>query len=135
MAGGVGEYFGERMLYKLLGATDFTPPGTWYAALFTAAPTDAGGGTEVTGGSYGRIAVTNNTTNFPLPSGSAEVDSGADINFGTASASWGTVVAFALFDASSGGHMGVWGLLSVPTLINTGSSFKITTSNLIVTQA
>lgn len=129
MAGGVGYVHAKKMLAKLLGGTDFTPETTWYAALMTTAPTDAGGGVEVSGGSYARVAVANNTTNFPAPGATPEIDTGADIDWGTATANWGTIVAIAFYDASSGGNLGPWGPISVPTLINSGSSFKVTSGN------
>lgn len=131
MAGGVGYHYGKLIADFLLGSGT---PATWYAALFTAAPTDAGGGTEVTGGSYARVAVTNNATSFPgAATGPVESDSGVLIDWGTATAGWGTIVAVGLFDASSGGNLGPWLMLSVATLINSGSSFKITSGNLKVT--
>ena len=34
-----------------------TRPTAWYVALYTAAPNDAGGGTEVSGGAYARQSV------------------------------------------------------------------------------
>jgi hypothetical protein len=134
MAGGVGQFFANLLLDKLLGAQNFTPPATWYAALMTAAPSDTGGGTEVSGGSYARVAVTNNTTNFPSAS-SASLSTGATIDWGTATANWGTITHVAFYDASSGGNLGPWGPLSVATLINSGSSFKITAGNGVFTQA
>ena len=46
-----------------------TPPATFYVGLFTAAPTDAGGGTEVTGGGYARAAITRATGSWTAASG------------------------------------------------------------------
>ena len=41
-------------------------PATLYIGLYSAAPdADGTGGTELSGGSYARAAVTNNTTNWP----------------------------------------------------------------------
>lgn len=134
MAGGIGTTYANYLLSKLLGATNFTPPATWYAALMTAAPTDAGGGTEVSGGSYARIAVTNNTTNFPAAS-AGSLATGAQIDWGTATANWGTITHVAFYDASTAGNLGPWGPLSVATLINNGSSFKVTAGNGVFTQA
>ena len=76
-------------------------------AAYTASPTDAGGGTEVTGGSYARVAYTNNATNFPAASGGAK-SNGTLIAWAAATASWGTVVAVAGLDAASGGNFGFW---------------------------
>src|SRR5690242_9509514 len=118
MAGGIGQFFANKILAKLLGATDFTPPATWYAAMMTANPTDAGGGTEATGGGYARVAVTNNTTNFPAPS-SGSLSTGATIDWGTFSADLGTIVGVAFYDASSSGNLGPWAPLSTSrTVLN-----------------
>lgn len=87
----------NAVLDHVLGKTTYTAPATLYAALFTAAPSDSGGGTEVTGGSYARVAITNNTTNFPNASGGSK-SNGTAITFPTATANWGTVTHIALLD-------------------------------------
>lgn len=89
-----------------------TPPTSIYVALFTVAPTDvAGSGTEVTGGSYARQAVTCGTSGTGAGSGWTEttpttnITNTADITFPVITASWGTVVSVGVFDALSGGNM------------------------------
>ena len=129
MAGGLGNHFGQQILDLLLGDQSFTPPGTWYAALMTANPTDAGGGTEVSGGSYARIAVTNNTANFPSASSSAVMNTGTTMDWGVATANWGTIVGIAFYDAASGGNLGPWGPLSVNKTVNNGDGFKVVAGN------
>lgn len=122
----MSDYLENKVLDHLLGVTTYTSPGTLYIALFTAAPTDAGGGTEVTGGSYARKAVTNNTTNFPNASAGAKSLNVAH-TFVTATASWGTVVAWGLFDASSGGNLLWWADLTASQVVPSGgiSSFAV----------
>lgn len=108
------------------GANDLAP-ATYYLALFTAAPTDAGGGTEVSGGSYVRKAVTNNATNFPAAALVGDLATKLlDVEqlFVTATANWGTITHFAVFDASSGGNMRGWGALAASKVINTGDAFR-----------
>ena len=100
-------------------ATAWTPPATIYVALFTAAPTDAGGGTEVTGGSYARKAVTNNPTNWPAAAGGVK-SNGVVITFVTPTGAWGTVTHFALMDAASAGNQIANGALTVPRAIAIG---------------
>jgi hypothetical protein len=123
MAGSLSDFSEDEILDHLLGAATYTPPATLYLAVFTAAPTDAGGGTEVTGGSYARLAITNNLTNFPASSGGAK-SNGAVLDMVTASAGWGTVVAYALFDASSAGNMIGWADLTSPVLITNGDTLR-----------
>jgi hypothetical protein len=88
------------------GRTTFTAAATLYLALYTVAPNfeTGSGGTEVSGNNYSRLAVTNNTTNFPNSSGGSK-SNGVTLTFATPSGSWGTVVAWALWDAASGGNL------------------------------
>jgi hypothetical protein len=109
------DYLENKLVDWLLRGQSFTPPATLYVALFTVAPADDGtGGTEVSGGSYARVAVTSNTTNWDNTQGadSTAVSSGTggsignrtSFNFAAPTADWGTVVSFGLYDASSGGN-------------------------------
>jgi len=98
MAGSKSDFLELKLLDHVLGNTAYTAPTIVYVALYTVAPTDAGGGTEVTGGAYARVAVTNNITNWPAAAGGLK-SNGTEIVFPTATASWGTVVAFAVLDA------------------------------------
>ena len=79
-------------------------PATYYFGLYTVAPTVSGGGTEVTGGSYARVAFTNNSSNFPAASGGVKTTGNAAV-FPTPTADWGSVVACGIFDASTAGTL------------------------------
>lgn len=111
-------YLEGKILDHVLGRTTYTAPATLYAALFTSAPNDAGGGTEVSAGGYARVAITNNTTNFPNASGSSKSLAVAHV-FPTASAVWGSVVAVGLYDASTGGNLLYWASIT-PRTVNSG---------------
>ena len=107
MAGSKSDYLESALLNGVLGGPQFTLPGTVYIALSTAAYSDAASGasmSEVTGGSYARVAVTNNATNFPAASGGTK-SNGNVFTFPTASANWGTILSFYIVDASSGGNV------------------------------
>lgn len=132
MAGSFSDFLENEILDHVFGAAAYTAPATLYIALFTAAPTDAGGGTEVSGGSYARVAVTNNATNFPAASGGAKAN-GTEITFVTATASWGTVVAFGIFDAASAGNLLAWADLTVTKTVNNGDTAKFAVSDLDIT--
>lgn len=114
MAISFSDYLEAKVLNYVFGAQAFSAPATIYAALFTAAPTDAGGGTEVTGGSYARVAITNNSTNFPNATGTNPTtkQNGTQITFPTATANWGTVVAAGLYDANAAGNLLAWSPLT-----------------------
>jgi hypothetical protein len=84
-------------------------PATLHFAAFSVAPTDSGGGTEVSGGGYGRVAVTANGTNFTAAASIGDtVPNALPISFPIASADWGTVTAIGIFDQSSGGNLILW---------------------------
>ena len=125
------DYLENALLDHVLGGGDYTRPATVYIALYTAAPTDAGGGKEVAGGSYARKAVTNNATNWPAAAGGSK-SNGTAIAFPTATADWGTVVAFGLFDASSGGNLLYWGALSASQSIPNGATASFAVGTLTV---
>lgn len=114
-------YLENAVLNHILGGGDYARPATVYVALFTSAPTDAGGGTEVAGGSYARAAVTNNATNFPAAAGGVK-SNGTALAYAQATAGWGTVVAFGVFDALSGGNLLYWAALTTPKTVQNGDT-------------
>ena len=102
----------------------YTKPTTIYVGLFTVTPSDSGGGTEVTGGSYARSV---SGTSAPLDANWTGVSAtdgictnAAIITFPTPSANWGTVVAFGIFDALTVGNLLIWGPLTANKTINNG---------------
>lgn len=111
-------YLENKVLDHVLGGPDFARPATVYVGLYTVAPTDAGGGTEVTGVNYARVAVTNNDTNFPAAttvSSKAEKKNANAITFPTAGAGgYGTVVAVGIFDAATAGNLLMWASVTTP---------------------
>ena len=133
MTGSKSDYLENEILDHILGGGDYARPATVYVALYTVAPTDVGGGTEVTGGSYARKAVTNNATNWPAAASGAKAN-GAEIAFVTATANWGTVVAFGIFDAVSGGNLMYWGDLSENKDVDSGDTARFAVGELDVTE-
>lgn len=102
-------------------------PATYYVGLFTANPTGAGGGTEVTGGGYARQALTNNTTNFPAPT-TQEVANGAAITFPTATAAYpAPVTSIGFWDALTAGNFKFAITLPTPVTVSSGQTFSIST--------
>jgi len=122
-------YLINEVLNSVLRNTAFVVPTTSYVALYTVAPGIGGGGTEVTGGSYVRQAAT-----FAAPSGGASATS-ADVVYPIATADWGTVVAFALFDASTAGNLLYFANLTVSRSILTNDQVKFPSGQLIVTES
>lgn len=135
MGGATGVSFSDflenEVLDHLLSAATYTAPGTTHIALYTVAPTDAGGGTEVTGGSYARVAYTNTVANWPAAVGGAKSNANL-IDFGTATANWGTVVAMSIMDAGAAGNMLFYGNLAVSKTVNNGDGFRFLATHLNV---
>lgn len=127
------DFLEAALLDLRFGGTAYTIPATWYVALFTAAPTDSGGGTEVAGNGYARAPVPNNTTSFGAATLSGKTTSVA-ITWPLPTANWGTVVAIGFFDAASGGNMQDWGLLTTPKAILIGVAPRIEIGALVITQ-
>lgn len=125
-------YTENKVLDWFLRGQAFTPPATVYVGLLTAAPDDTGGGTEVSGGSYARVAVTSSLSNWAgsQGAGSTAVSSGTSgttsnnsaITFPTPTANWGLITHFALYDASSGGNMISYAALTQSKNVNNGDA-------------
>ena len=86
----MSNYLENALINATLRNTSYTSPSTVYVGLFTSDPTDAGSGTEVSGGSYARKAMT-----FGSPSNGASTNSGA-VEFDQATGNWGTITHFAI---------------------------------------
>ncbi len=127
----MSDYLEVKLLNLTLNGTAFTAVNNPHISLHTSDPTDAGTGTEVSGGSYARVA-----SSFATASGTGgSVASDADATFPTATATWGTVGWIGLWDAASSGNMLYHTALDASKTIDSGDVFKITTGNLTVTLA
>jgi hypothetical protein len=125
----MSNYLENALINVTLRATSYTAPTTVYVALYTTDPTDADTGTEVTGGSYARTAVT-----FAAPSNGVTTNS-ADVTFPTCTLAWGTVTHIGIRDALTAGNLLYHTPLDASKTIDLGDIFKITTGNLSVTLA
>ena len=109
---GFTDYSAKNFLNYITGKTAVPSLPTVYVGLFTAVGTDAGTGfTEVSGGSYARVATSGATWNAASGTAPSTTSNASTITFPQATASWGTVIAFGLFDASSGGNLLAWDFL------------------------
>jgi hypothetical protein len=125
----MSNYLEDALINVTLRATAYTAPATVYVSLWTSDPTDAGSGTEVSGGSYARTAVT-----FAAPSNGVTTND-ADVTFPTATASWGVVGWIGINDAATSGNLLYHSPLDTSKTIDSGDIFKISTGNLSVTLA
>ena len=128
----LSDYLENKLIDHVFRAQPYSAPATLYFGLLTAAPSDTGGGTEVSGGSYARVAVTPSLANFAgtQSAGSTAASSGSSgttsnnavIAYPTPSAGWGTVTHQGVYDASTGGNL-LWHTpLGVSKTINTGDA-------------
>jgi hypothetical protein len=125
----MSNFLEDALINATLRATTYTSVATVYVSLWTSDPTDAGSGTEVSGGSYARTAVT-----FGAPSNGVTTND-ADVTFPTATASWGTVGWIGINDAATAGNLLYHTALDTSKTIDSGDIFKISTGNLSVTLA
>lgn len=125
----MSNYLENALINATLRNTTYTSPATVYVALFTTDPTDANAGTEVSGGSYARTAVT-----FGAPSNGVSTNSGSVV-FPTATGSWGTVGWIGIMDASTSGNLLYHTALDEAKTVGNGDIFTISAGNLSVTLA
>lgn len=121
------DYLENALINHVFRNVAMTSPTTVYLALFTSDPTDAGSGTEVSGGSYARQAAA-----FAAPS-NGSASSSADINFTNMPAA--TVTHVGVYDAASLGNLLYHGALTSSKTVNAGDTFTVTAGNLTVTLA
>jgi hypothetical protein len=125
----MSNFLENALINATLRATTYTSVATVYVSLWTSDPTDAGSGTEVSGGSYARTAVT-----FGAPSNGVTTNS-ADVTFPTATGTWGTVGWIGINDALTTGNLLYHTALDTSKTVTSGDIFKISTGNLSVTLA
>ena len=123
-------YTENLVLTWLLTSGSATRPTAWYVGLFTAAPSDAGGGTEVSGNGYVRKV----TGTITVSGTDTTATNSSAIEFAAASGgNWGSVTHAAIFDAETSGNMIAWAQLTTARTINDGDVFRIPASSLTVT--
>jgi len=125
-------YLENKVLDWLLRAQTYTVPTTTYVAIFTATPTAAGGGTEVSGGSYARVAITSSLTNWAGTQGATTtaVSSGTSgltsnnnsITFPAPTATWGVITGMGIYDASTAGNLLLFSPLAITKTVNNGDA-------------
>ena len=123
----------NKILDAILGGPTYALPATVWVALYTVTPTDAGGGTECTGGSYARVSLTNNATNWPAGASGAKAN-GVAITFPAATGAWGTVVAFAIHDHATLDQPLYWGAVTPNQVVSSGVTASFAIGALDVTE-
>lgn len=115
-----------ELLDHVFAGNAYTSPSAVYVGLFTTDPTDAGTGTEVSGGSYARQEAT-----FTVSGNTATTS--AAVEFPTATASWGTVTHIGIYDASTSGNLLAHSALTTAKAIASGDVFRIPAGDIDIT--
>lgn len=126
------DYAENKIVDALMRGQSLGAPATWYVGLLTSACSDSSAGTEVTGGSYARVAVTAGLTQWAgtQSAGSTSASSGtggqtsnnAAITFAAPTANWGSITHFGLYDSPSGGNQWVCQSLTTAKTVNNGDA-------------
>lgn len=123
MADAKSNWAENAVLDWLLGGSNPTRPTTRYVTVFTAAPTDVGGGTE--------LGVTRQAATFSAAA------SGTTSNTNTvtfASVPAGVVTHFGVFDASTSGNLLYYGALTTPRTAQAGDSIVLPIGELDISE-
>ena len=131
-AASLSDFAENKMIDAALRGQALGAPVTFYIALYTACPTDSTAGTEVTGGSYARVAVTSALVSWAGTQAAASVlaSSGTSgttsnntaITFPAPTASWGVVTCVGWMDAATAGNNWIYNALTVNKTINSGDA-------------
>ncbi len=111
------------------GQTD--APSSVYLALFTAAPSDSGGGTECSGNGYSRQTVA-----FAAATGTGGTTSNSgNVTFTASGGNFGNVTHIGIFDASTSGNLLWHGAMAAAKQVNSGDSIQFATGSIDLTIA
>jgi hypothetical protein len=126
------DYMENKLIDWLFRGQSFTPPATLYIGLITVSATDSSAGTEVSGGSYARVAVTGSLANWAgtQSAGSTTASSGTGgttsnngaITFPAPTANWGSIIGFGIYDASTAGNLLAYAALTTAKTVNNGDA-------------
>lgn len=128
----MSNYLENKLIDAMFRGQAFTMPANIHIALFTAGPDDGAAGTEVSGGSYARVAVASSLANWAGTQAAASTtastgttgttSNNSAVTFPAPTANWGTITHFALMDAASGGNVLFYGSLNTNKTVNSGDA-------------
>ena len=123
----MSDYLENKVIDWLFRGQTFSPPAGLHVGLLTAAPSDTGGGTEVSGNNYARVNLAPSLANWAGTQAAASTtastgttgttSNNSAISFPTPSGSWGTVTHFAVYDAASAGNLLFYSALTISKTI------------------
>ena len=118
--GALSDHAEKLVLDWLMTTGSATRPTEWFIALYTAAPSDSGGGTEVAGNGYSRQAVAFGAASSP----DGTTDNTGTVSFTAAGGDWGTITHVGIFDASTNGNLLWHGALAASRTVNDGDTLS-----------
>ena len=127
----LSDYAEKLLLDYSMTTGSVTRPTAWYVALYTVAPSDSGGGTEVSTGGYARQTV----AFAAATSGAGTTSNTGDVSWTASGAGFGTVVAIGIHDAVSGGNLLWHGNMTASKTIADGDTLEFSTGNIDLTLA
>lgn len=127
----LSDYAEKLLLDWMMTTGSATRPTAWYVALYTAAPSDSGGGTEVSGSGYSRQTVAFGAAATP---GGTTSNTGA-VSFTASGGSWGTITHMGIFDASTSGNLLWHGALTASKTVGDGDTLEFAIGNIDLTLA
>ena len=127
----LSDYAEKLVLDWLMTTGSATRPTAWYVALYTAAPSDSGGGTEVSGSGYSRQAVTFDAAT----SGAGTTSNTGAVTFTASGGDWGTITHVGIHDASTSGNLLWHGALTTSKTIADGDTLEFSIGNIDLTVA
>ncbi|NDB59175.1 hypothetical protein EB001_12085 [bacterium] len=127
----LSDYAEKLLLDWAMTTGSATRPTAWYVALYTAAPSDSGGGTEVTGSGYARQSVTFDAASSP----GGTTSNNNTVSFTASGGNYGTVTHIGIHTASTGGQLLWHGAMTASKTVNDGDTLEFSIGNIDLTLA
>lgn len=141
----MSDFLENALVDQLFRGQSAPSTGTLYVGLLTSAPSDSGGGSEVSGNNYARVSVASSLANWAGTQGagttvassgtSGQTSNNGAITFPTPSGTWGTVTHFGIYDAASSGNLLFYGALTIAKTINQSDTVTFPAGSLSITFA
>ena len=129
----MSDFLESELLDHVLNNNAYTSPTSVYVALFTAAPSDTGGGTEVSGNAYARVQMTGGSA-WTISGTATRAENLAAVTFPQASGgNWGTITHVGIFDAASLGNLLFHGALTASKVVNDTDQIEFPATTLGIT--
>lgn len=127
----LSDYAEKLLLDWMMTTGSATRPTVWYVALYTAAPSDSGGGTEVSGNGYVRKSVTFTAASSP----GGTTSNSNTVTFTASGGNWGVISHIGIFDSLTTGNLLWHGAMTASKTINDGDTLEFAIGNIDLTIA